>query len=228
MPITNVQDFINEISKHGMTLNVYSYIYVALAAFVSSALGVYFGAYLKKRGEEKAIQANFKTLLKRIEKTTSLTEEIKASVGISTLEYQIRFSKLHEKRIDIIEGLYHRLTKMEKSCRDFLIYNGPTNDIGDHFYKAQEDISDFINYSKLNKFWVDEKLFNEIENVALRIDKIVHKGLFHCNIDPLDGQAFKKAIEENKAAVDEINKEIPKAKENIISSIRKVLDPKTT
>ena len=228
MPLTNAQELINEIAKHGMTLNAYSYIYIALAAFFSSALGAYLMAYLKKRGEEKAIQANFDSLLERIEKTTSLTEEIKASVGISTLEHQITFSKLHEKRIEIIEGLYDRLTKMEKSCREFLYYNEPTNVIKDHFHKAQDDISEFITYSELNKFWVDEKLFNEIERVALRIDKIVHEGIFFSSVDRLDSQAFNKAIKKNKAAVDEINKEIPKAKENIIYSIRKVLDPTTT
>jgi len=68
-------------------------------------------------------------------------------------------------------------------------------------------------------------LFEKIESVALRIDKIVHEGIFYSKVDPTDIQAFEKAMEKNKAAVHEINKEIPNAKENIIISIRKVLDP---
>lgn len=44
---------------------------------------------------------------------------------------------------------------------------------------------------------------------------------------PSDTEAFNRGIEKNKAAVNEINKEIPKAKENIIISIRKMLDPTT-
>ena len=228
MAIENAQDLINEILKHGMTLDAYSYIYIALTALVSSAIGAYCGAYFKKRGKEKAIQASFDKVLNRLKVTTSLTEEIKASIGISTLEHQIRFSKLHEKRIEIIEGLYHRLTRIEKTGREFICYNVHSREIGEQFHKAQKAISEFIDYSKLNKFWVAKELFDEIEKVALRIDKIVHGDIFYSAVDPLKTQALTKQMKNHRAAIDEINKEIPKAKEKIIESIRKVLDPDKT
>ena len=43
----------------------------------------------------------------------------------------------------------------------------------------------------------------------------------YSKVDPTDIPAFEKAMEKNKAAVDEINKEIPNAKENIIISTEK-------
>ncbi|HUK99816.1 MAG TPA: hypothetical protein VLX29_03065 [Nitrospirota bacterium] len=199
-----------------------------LFATVSAGLGAFLGAYLKKYGEETALKDSFEDFKKRLQQTTSLTEEIKSKIGIDSIEHQIKYSRLHEKRIAVIEKLYQLIVTMEQTGRSFVYSAGPTQQPSEEFKKASAAIEEFINYSKLNQFWVDKELFDEIEKVALRIDKIVHESMFNCNINPQDTVKFSEAMAKNRLAVDEITKEIPKAKENIINSIRHVLDPTIT
>lgn len=201
------------------------YVYITLVVLVSAALGAYFGSYFKNRGEEKALKDSFDDVVDRLERTTRLTEEIKSSIGIRTLEHQIKFSKLHEKRIEVIEGLYHRLVDMESKGKDFVYRSGPTHEPGPQFDAASKAIAEFISYSKLNKFWVDKALFDEIEGVALNLDSIIHGAAFHCGVSPANTAQFTQAMDENKRSVEAINKEIPAAKEKIIESIRKAFEP---
>jgi len=223
--VENLQDLAREIVDNGVSLSAINYVYISLVAIVSAALGAYFGSYLKKRGAERALQDSFDDVKERLRETTQLSEEIKSSIGLSTLEHQIKFSKLHEKRIEIIEGLYHRLTKMESEGKEFIYRSSPTRSAQDQFDRASGAINEFISYSKLNKFWVEKELFDEIEEVALRLDEIIHGAAFNCDVNPQNPQQFSQAMDKRKKAVEAINHEIPAAKEKIIGSIRKALEP---
>jgi len=223
--VENLQDLANEIVLNGISINAIEYVYIALVAFVSSALGTYGSSFLKKQGEEKSLQVSFNDVIQRLNKTTKLTEEIKSEVGRSSMEHQIKFAKLHEKRIDIIEGLYHRLEKMEQEGRDFIYNSSPLHEINDQFKDAQTSIDDFISYSKLNKFWLDKELFDEIEKIALSIDRVVHGAAFTSGGNIHDKEAMKKAMEQRKICVDKIAKDIPIAKSILVENIRRTLDP---
>lgn len=225
LPTPYIQQLVNELLKHGISIDVYSYVIVALIVFLSSVLGAYTGAYLKKRGEEKAMQANVKSILKRIKQTTSLSEEIKASINISTVEHQIKFNKLHDKKIEVIEGLFQRLIKMEDACKEYLLLSHPTRDLTEKFSGVQNDISEFISYSKFNEFWIEDDLFNEIKAICLKIDKIAHEDFLNSNIPPSNTQALINALKKHKLFIEKMNDEIPKAKKNLIYSIRRVLNP---
>lgn len=229
MPTDELLELIREIIVNGVSLRITTLTYVFLISLISAGLGAFLGAYFKKRGEEQALRDTFEEVKERLGQTTLLTEEIKATININTIEHQIRYSQLHEKRLSVIENLWHRLVSMEQTGKAFINSTGPTQLPNQEFKRANDAIGAFIDYSRLNKFWVDKELFDEIEKVALRIDKIVHKSLLHCNVHPREGKKFKEAMENNKKAFKEINEEIPKAKEKIISSsIRAILEPTKT
>ncbi|WP_313548967.1 hypothetical protein [Pseudomonas sp.] len=225
MALENLQDLAAEIINNGVSLSAINYVYITLVALVSSALGAYFGSYFKSRGAEKALQDSFDDVKERLRQTTRLTEEIKSSIELGTLEHQIKFSKLHEKRVEIIEGLYHRLIAMETEGKAVVYKSSPTRSDHDQFNTAYSTINEFISYSRLNKFWVEKSLFDEIEAVALKLDKIIHVAAFNCDVTPENTQQFEKAMEERRKLVEAINSEIPAAKEKIIDSIRKALEP---
>ena len=225
VPTEKLLGLIREIIDNGVNLKTNTLLSVFLISLISAGIGAFLGAYLKKRGEEKALRDTFEDVKDRLRQTTSLTEEIRAAIDINTIEHQIRYSKLHDKRLDVIENLWHRLISMEQTGKAFIFSTGPTQFPSEEFQRANVAIGDFIEYSRLNKFWVGKDLFDEIEKVALRIDEIVHGSLFHCNVHPRDGVKFKEAMEKNKQAVKEITEEIPKAKEEIINNIRGMLDP---
>ncbi|ASM51843.1 hypothetical protein PESP_b0253 [Pseudoalteromonas espejiana DSM 9414] len=225
MAVENLQDLAKEIVENGVSLSAIHYVYITLVALVSAALGAYFGSYLKKRGEEQALKDSFDDVIDRLERTTRLTEEIKYAIGIGTIEHQIKFSKLHEKRIEVIEGLYHRLVNMESKGKDFVYSSGPTHELGSQFDAASKAVDEFISYSKLNKFWMDKALFDEIESIALSLDSMIHGAAFNCGVSPANTAQFTQSMEELQKIVKIMDKGIQSAKEKVIESIRKTLEP---
>lgn len=225
MAVESLQDLANEIVLNGVSINAINYLYIALVAFLSSALGTFTSSYFKKQGEEKSLKASFNDVINRLKKTTKLTEDIKSEVGRDAMKHQIKFSKLYEKRIDTIEGLYHRLEKMEQKGKECIYFSSPSQEMGEKLQDAQELINDFVSFSKLNKFWVDKELFDQIEEIALSIDHAVHEAAFNSGVDPENFAQFQDAIKKRSACVESITKEIPDAKAALVNSIRKTLDP---
>ncbi len=57
-------------------------------------------------------------------------EQLKSRLQQVTIEHQIRFSKLHEKRAEVIEQVYQQLIEAEKGYGRFVLVDGYENDIG--------------------------------------------------------------------------------------------------
>jgi hypothetical protein len=51
-------------------------------------------------------------------------ERLKNSLQMVALEHQVRFSKLHEKRAQVIEKVYQRLVELEKGYGRFVLVDG--------------------------------------------------------------------------------------------------------
>lgn len=226
METNGVSELLREVIKNGISIEWITYVYIAIVSFVTSLIGVFFASYFKKQGEESSLKANFNDVIERLKKTTKLTEDIKSSIGIATIEHQIKFSKYYEKRFEVIQELYEKLIEMEEKGKVFIRKTKPTKELnGVDFNMAQDAISDFVHYSKINKIWVDEKTFDEIERIALKIDQAVHGAAFNSDVNPINQAEFEKAAELRNKFITDITKDIPAAKDLLVESLRKILDP---
>ena len=64
-------------------MNLWESIGLLLGPFVTAGLGSYFGAYLKRKGENLATHEDMNRLVEQVEATTRATEEIKSQVSES-------------------------------------------------------------------------------------------------------------------------------------------------
>lgn len=214
----------SKIAELGFSFTYGSYIIVAVTSLISAGLGAYIGSYLKKKGQDKAMSEGFKDLKDRLVETTKLTEEIKSDIAKDSYEYKFKFEKYHQKRIEVIERLYELLIKIEDHATSYII----TSDFGggqnESFQKAKAATQEFIAYSKLRKFWVPEDLHSEIESLAIMLDKHVYSVLMKLGSRSVD-QAGLDGIQASNDAIETLKNKVPAAKEKIVESIRKQLDP---
>lgn len=83
-------------------------IYLNFFIFLIAVVCVYCVALLKKSGELTAIKLAFEDIKEQNRVITSETESIKRQLEKGTIEYQIKLSKYHEKKIDAIEKIYSK------------------------------------------------------------------------------------------------------------------------
>jgi hypothetical protein len=57
-----------------------------------------------------------------------MTEQVKNSLQIAALEHQVRFSKLHEKRAEVIENAYGRLVDARQQGKRFIVSDAYISD----------------------------------------------------------------------------------------------------
>ncbi len=77
-----------------------------LLFLVVSILGAFFGAYLKKVGENSAANKNYTKILDQIRKTTDATESIKLDLARSSWVQQKNWELKEKYYTSLLEGLY--------------------------------------------------------------------------------------------------------------------------
>lgn len=112
---------------------------------------------------------NYKLALKA---TTDLRiEEFRSSLRMRAYEHEVRFSRLHERRAEIVAELYSKLADAVNATADFVSIiewlGAPSKE---HKYRiAMEKIVEFFSYFDSKRIFLSAELCLQIENF---VDKI--------------------------------------------------------
>lgn len=145
-------------------------IYLNLVVVLIAIAVVYFGALFKKSGELTAIKVAFKDIQMQNKIITSDTETIKRQLEKGTIEYQIKLSKYHEKKIDAIEKIHSKLACLLISSRQVML---STDDSA--FIVFNTALEEFRNCFEIEKLWLTSSVSSKIEEFAIEIDKQVKR-----------------------------------------------------
>ena len=145
-------------------------IYLNLVVVLIAIVVVYFGALFKKSGELTAIKVAFKDIQNQNKIITSDTETIKRQLEKGTIEYQIKLSKYHEKKIDAIEKIHSKLACLLISSRQVML---STDDSA--FIAFNIALEEFRNCFEIEKLWLTSSVSSKIEEFAIEIDKQVKR-----------------------------------------------------
>ncbi|MEZ9348740.1 hypothetical protein AB4166_18025 [Vibrio splendidus] len=142
--------------------------WIYLALFFVTAIGSFIGAWIKKNAEIKALNGNFKTVLKQQEELVNKTEKIRKELEKGNIKYQIKLADYNEKSLNAIEQVYSKLIQIRKASKE-LGYDQNIDNVRS-FYDA---IDDFSLTFDVKRIWIPIELAREIEQVAIKIDKKV-------------------------------------------------------
>lgn len=110
-----------------------------------------------------------------IEELTRTVEGIKREIDIGKITYQIKYSKLHEKRMVFIEETYSKVINLNMSLQDYMSpmqhsKSGKQEDIDAEQKEKQQKA--FDTYNDLNQFYFTKKLFFD-ESTKVKMEELL-------------------------------------------------------
>lgn len=177
MKYTNLESISNAIINSNDRL-----IYLNIIIVFLAIVGVYFSAMFKKAGELKAIEDGFNEIKRQNKIITEDTENIKRQIEKGTIEFQIKLSKYHDKKIEAINLIYKSLANVYNESRKIFLAND--ENMFNDFYKVVEGFRDTF---ESNKIWLDRSICDDIENFAIQVDMQVRKYQGALNLSKLPG-----------------------------------------
>ena len=100
----------------GMTLSFADYVAALIFSAVSAGIGAYFGAYLKRKGENLATKEDLDALVHQVKATTQATESIKADLSGRLWLSQERW----KLKTDLYISLLTMLDTMGNRCEEIV------------------------------------------------------------------------------------------------------------
>jgi len=149
-------------------------------------------------------------------------EKFKVDLQLGAFEHQTRFTKLHEKRAEVIAELYLRLVKTQR-CFTSMLDPLPAEFSGDprvERIKVARDIANnFLEYFDTHQLFLDPALCAKLSRLSQEFSEI-YITFVMAQSDPTGSSAVHKAWSDG---IDKLNKEIPKLRDEIEVIFRKML-----
>lgn len=116
----------------------------AILAVVAAAVGAFGGAYLRKRGEDQAMNEHFVTIREQLRITTRDTEEIKQQLSGHAWRSQQQWSAREQYYSKLLTHLHHFKLALD-GLSDYYLEPGtehmPNSERGEQFHKLLADAS---------------------------------------------------------------------------------------
>ena len=140
--------------------------------------------------------------------------------------YEFRFSKLHDKRAEIIAELYLQMIEMIDAARSFV---SPVEWVGelsktDKYQIAAQKIMSLFNYFEKNRIFLDEEICNQIQGLVDKIKDPTMNLMYFFKAEENSKNAINGKVEAWNKAWDSIaNKEVPNARKALEMKFRNIL-----
>ncbi|MCA2438573.1 MULTISPECIES: hypothetical protein [Vibrio] len=172
--LLNISNALISANDKAIFLNVV----IALLAIIA----IYYSSKWKKSGELDAIKSGFEEIRNQNKAITTDTEDIKRHIEKGTIEFQIKLSKFHDRKIEAIDIVYQHLSVIYRTSTKMLLTTEETQ-FGD-FYEKVEKFRDVL---ESNKIWLSSELCESIENFAITIDMQVRRYQGALNVARMPG-----------------------------------------
>lgn len=199
-----------------------------LLALTGNAVVLAVLGYLAKSVLEKFMlreTKQFETDLKA--KADATIEKLKNDLQMRTIEHQVRFSKLHEKRAEVIAELYRRLCTALWDSESFLSplqFAGEPGQ-GDKHTTAMNSLVHAYRYFGEHRIYLPHEMGVSLEKlISDTRQEVIRLGVWLGSDDQsLPGHAQKTKHETWMAAWDAIKKDIPQAMHALEEEFRELL-----
>lgn len=146
-------------------------------------------------------------------------EEFKVNLQLAAFEHQTRFTKLHEKRAEVIAELYKRLVKTERGLRlvlDTIPGLPPEHLLEETLRPVLDSIPDFSSYFEMNSIYLDGNVCGKLKDLNDEFQMALAGTLYYLEEDPGSTRGWEIAFET-------LTEKIPPIKESIEREFRKML-----
>lgn len=186
-------------------------------AILLAAVGYLIKTLVSNRFERDAEQ--FKHELKR---TSDIEiERLKNALQMAAIEHQVRFSKLHEQRVEII-GKLSRMIQETPAIVGSLVLGNPND--AEKLAAARTCTLDLFRYVQVNSVVLPVDLCKELDQYAENLSRMVtFIDVYWGRIDFPTPEIRAKQSEILLQAASALESEIPKIRNKLIEDLRKLL-----
>lgn len=150
-------------------------------------------------------------------------EKFKTDLEKTSIEFKIRYEKLHSERVEVIKEVYK---KISRAYRSFFSLLKPLQEAGElnqteKSNEAAKNANDLFDYYEDNRIFFEEKLAVEIDFLISAFHDAWNK--FRYANEARECGSHKEAVNERIAAWDQIKKEVPKVKNRLENEFRMII-----
>lgn len=150
-------------------------------------------------------------------------EKFKADLEKQSIEFRIRYEKLHSERIEVIKEVYKKIVKTYKSFSSLI---NPLQSVGEPTESekgkdAAKNANDLSEYYEENRIFFEEKLAEEIDLLLSEFRKIW--GEFQASRMSKEFKDHKTMLDQWSNAWKQIQEQIPSVKKQLENKFRNIL-----
>ena len=167
----------------------------------------------------------FKAALKS--ESEAASQKLRHDLEKATIEHQVRFSKLHEKRAEVIAELYSLLVQ---AYRDISSFVSPMEWAGEpnkqeKYATAMNCVADFYRYFDKHRIYIPEDLCAQIDEFVQEMrKKAIGFGVYvRYEDDAMPAHAIEKKHEAWTSAWEYFEQKVPEAKSALENELRGIL-----
>ena len=207
---------LRKVINEGVTLDVWYAITIALLCLIGAGLG----SYIRKKGDNLAIKEDIGEITRTVQEVKAEfakeTEILKANLQTISDERHIRFSKLHEKRAEVVEELYDRLCEYNWAVSAFLRDFHKTKPDEKEFKKLDDKSYEFSDYFHKHRIYFNKDLCSKIDEIIPEL---------YSGYVPLEGRASSDNYlkEDWNKCAEIVRKKYPEIRETLESDFRRIL-----
>ena len=160
-------------------------------------------------------------------KSDAAIEHLKNELQLKTIEHQIRFSRLHEKRADVIAELYGLFVEALWEAESFLSpmeWNGEPNKKEKHLI-AMNKLANLYRYFDKHRIYLPHELCISLEQLVMQVrELVINFGVyFDFPEDSLNNSSQQEKREAWSAGWKAIKNQVPLARQSLESEFRSLL-----
>ena len=161
-------------------------------------------------------------------------KDFQHSLDLKLNEFNIRFSKLHQDRAEVIKELYHKVIDLQSGMTVFTrrihpIIEDADKENEERIERVNKGFDEFINFYLPNKIYFDRKLAEKLDFLAQQYsDKSWNFGYLSNRIrnENIPAEVYKDFSEEMKEISNFVADEFPKVIEELEDEFRSLLGVK--
>lgn len=155
------------------------------------------------------------------------TERLKHDLQIVTLEHQVRFSKMHERRAEVVAELYGHLVEAQWASQDLVALmewaGEPSKQ--EKYTVAMKQAAEFYRYFDKNRIYLPQQLCEQLEEFIRNVRRrVIEFGVYVAKDEAhLPDQAREKKYETWMKSAEYFDTAVPKARRALEVELRAII-----
>jgi hypothetical protein len=152
-------------------------------------------------------------------------ESLKHSLQKTATEHQVRFSKLHEKRAEVIGELYNKLTDLNLHGEQFVITseNNPTPYQAEKFAEMKEELREVFLFAERHRIYLPESVCALQDKHLTQLRSTVYAAGTFGRIENPNEHTLEQGYQAFTKAYEAFDTDIPAMRKSLVTEFRKML-----